>query len=194
MCPVEQDFYDEISLKLGCYMEEILPEGYEVAFSKNKPLGQMIEELQQELSGNTAYNSSYIPNLQLDILMDIKIPDGTIKLCLIEVKYSKNLSLINYSQLVGYLQVAKKIPLGLLLLVVKNPRSSNMSNDFSEILNTNYLPMDWHMFVREGSGEERYDFRVGICGLTPNNGFHWIRSSSCYGISSWEELSLAISE
>ena len=113
----EISYYNGISTKFKSILECHLPEGSKVAFSYNQPLPRMIEELERETKCQTVFNGTYVPNLQLDILLGIKLPRArTLDLVLIEVKYLYNLSLTHFSQLAGYLQVAKFIRTGLLLL------------------------------------------------------------------------------
>jgi hypothetical protein len=109
-----------------------------------------------------------------------------VKLILIEAKYLNQLSLKDYSQLVGYLQVAKNISLGLLLLIQKGHSSNKLSNDFQEIVSLKKLPMDWILNLK--SVEEMFHFKTGIISYIPGNGVDWINTKELNGISSFEEL------
>jgi hypothetical protein len=107
-------------------------------------------------------------------------------LILIEAKYLNQLSLKDYSQLIGYLQVAKSISLGLLLLIQKGHSSNKLSNDFQEIVSKKKLPMDWVMNLK--AIKEEFNFKTGIISYIPNNGIDWINTKELNGISSFEEL------
>jgi hypothetical protein len=127
----------------------------------------------------------------LDILFGIKF-DNDISYVLFEVKYLKQLGLAEYSQLTGYLQVAKNIKLGILFLVLKPNSSSSISSDFNEIIRTNNLPMKWKTLISKISCEDEYSYKTGISYYVPNNGIDWIDTKNIGGISSFEELALEL--
>ncbi len=103
-----------------------------------------------------------------------------------EVKHLNQLGLAEYSQLVGYLQVAKDIKLGVLFIVLKPKSTSPLSNDFYEIIRTNNLPMGWKVILDKN--KDTRDFKAGISYYVPNNGIEWIDTKELNGISSFEEL------
>lgn len=183
----EVDFYPEICIKFSNYLISCLPNDSEIHFSYNKLLPQMIDEIETKFN-QKSFSSVYIPKLKLDILLGIKSKNSnTIIYLLFEVKYLKQLGLAEYSQLVGYLQVAQNIRLGILLLVIKENTVSSLSNDFREIIRTQNLPMAWKIVVKNGLEVEN-NFKTGICCYTPNDGFEWIDVCDVYGISNFEEL------
>ena len=133
-------------------------------------------------------SEKYIPSLQLDILFGVKIPHKEISFILFEVKYLNQLALAEFSQLIGYLQVAKVIQFGILLLVAKNPNTYTLSNNFSNILLMKELPMKWSVSLKTNSAESKYEFETGICSYIPNNGIEWIDTNDVNGICGFEEL------
>ena len=183
----EISFYPAVCELFKKHLEEYLPRGFKVATSYNKSLPQMVKEVAEELKGKTLLSDGFVPSLKLDILFGIRKLSGDISLLLLEVKYDKSLSLSNFSQLAGYLQVAKGIGVGILLLIDKSPDSDSLSNDFSDILRMNSLPLDWEVVLKRINGTS-YNFRVGIATYFPNNGLDWIDTRNVDGISSFEEL------
>lgn len=188
----EVKFYSEVAERTEKHLLAHLPSDHKIAFSLgSKSLASMVGEIEDKLKGKTVFHAQYIPPLELDILLGVKKPDGTIELCLIEVKYEKQLKLAHYSQLLGYLMVAKKISYGLLFLIEKTQSGSvSLSQDFNGIIKMKYLPMNWIISIGTGV---KHNFRVGICSLTPGNGIHWADTKIIGGISNCHELSTALS-
>jgi hypothetical protein len=184
----EVDYYLEIAERTERHLTTHLTPAHKIAFSLgSKSLASMVNEIESKLDGETVFHNQYIPPLELDILLGVKSPGGAIELCLIEVKYDKQLKLAHYSQLLGYLMVAKKISNGLLFLVEKNQTGAvSLSNDFNDIIKMKYLPMNWHSNI---GLSEKSSFRVGICSLTPGNGIHWVDSKLIGGIYSFQDIS-----
>ncbi len=182
----EISYYEEFSKKFTQYLNTYLGDSYKVYYSCNKTLDLIILEL-ENISGITIKEQgTYIPKLKLDIVFAICDPSEKVRLILIEAKYLSQLSLKDYSQLVGYLQVAKTINLGLLLLVQKGISTNKISNDFQEIIRLRKLPMDWFIDMRKIN--EQYNFKTGIVHYLPNSGIDWIDTNEIDGISSFEEL------
>ena len=182
----EVGYYPELCIKLRNYFEEHLSESSKVEFSYNKPLPSMVREIEEKLGASTELSSDYIPSLKLDILCGILSSSNKIALSLFEVKYDNKLTLANFSQLAGYLQVAKKIRAGTLLLINKDISSHTLSNDFSDILIHNCLPLEWQLLVKKLDGDP-YDFKIGIASYVPNNGIDWVSCKNANGISSFAE-------
>lgn len=187
----EIDFYPEICEKFKYYLESYFPENTEISYSYNKTLPQLIDDIENELSCKSEISNKYIPKLKLDILFGIKQKDKKkISFVLLEVKHLNQLGLAEFSQLVGYLQVAKDIKFGVLFIVLKPKSSSPLSNDFHEIIRTNNLPMEWKVILDKN--KDTKDFKSGISYYVPNNGIEWIDTREINGISSFEELSSLI--
>lgn len=182
----EVQYYPDICKKIQKYISDLLGGAHQIAFSINKPLPDMVKEIESELGIKSDFSDDYIPRLQLDILFGIAGNDGKVKLCLVEVKRAKNLNLMNYSQLVGYMQVAKKINTGLLWLVTPEHSANPISNDFNEIISMRKLSASWDMVCR--SSAETFSFETGICAYMVVNGIDWVPLDACGGVSSWSAL------
>lgn len=161
-----------------------------IYYSFNKNFDSMIDEMEIQSGVVIRTKEEYIPKLKLDICFAILNKKKEVKLILIEAKYLNQLSLKDYSQLVGYLQVAKSINFGLLLLIQKGYSSNKLSNDFQEIVNLKKLPMDWTMTAN--AIKEEFNFKTGILSFIPNNGIDWFNTKELNGISSFEELVIKI--
>jgi hypothetical protein len=185
-------FYETFSNKFIKYLHSYLGEGYSIFFEHNKALDTMLQNLAVTSGLNIVNNDVYIPKLKLDIVFLIVAPDKQIKLLLIEAKYLPQLGLKDYSQLVGYLQVAKIIDIGLLLLIQKGKSNTKLSNDFHEIIALKKLPMHWLIELKTTS--EQHKFRTGILHYIPQNGIDWVNTADIQGISSFENLVEMITE
>lgn len=183
----EIDFYIEFSEKFTQYLRGYMNQDFEIVYSVNKSLDLMISELNDKLNTRIEFENEYIPKLKLDILFAVKKNDK-VHLILIEAKYLKKLSLKDYSQLSGYLQVAKNISTGILLLIVKGSSPNKLSNDFNEIVKLKKLPMNWTQIV----SNNKYLFQTGIMFFQPRNGIDWIDSKKVNGISDYKELAIII--
>ena len=182
----EISYYEEFSKTFTQYLNTYLGDSYSVYYSCNKTLDFIVSDL-EKLSGLTIKEQgTYIPKLKVDIVFAICKPSQKVRLILIEAKYLNQLSLKDYSQLVGYLQVAKTIDLGLLLLIQKGMSSNKLSNDFQEILRLKKLPMDW--FIDMKKINQQYNFKTGIINYLPAGGIDWIDTADINGISSFQEL------
>ena len=183
----EIDFYPDIARKFKQNIISKYP-NLDVAFSYNKELPQMVNEVENTLSFESCCKGAFVPKLKLDILFAIRNQlNNKSKLILFEVKYAKDLSLSNYSQLLGYLQIAKKIDTGVLFLVNKGGRSTNgFSNDFTEIVQANVLPMNWS--VTECNDCTERHFQTAICQWYQGGRLMWTDASLLRGLSSIDEL------
>jgi hypothetical protein len=186
----EESFYPEVSEKFQKYLSSYLPEDAKIAYSYNKFLPQMIAEINSNLP-NPLDHPNYIPNLKLDILFAVQLGTKSF-LILLEVKYLKQMGLSEYSQLSGYLQVAKFIPCGILLLVAKPQTMNPISKNLDEIIKSQNLPMSWEMIVRSLSSNATFDHQTGIACFTPNNGIDWVNTKDILGLSSFEALAQKI--
>jgi len=182
----EISFYEEFSKKFSQYLTTYLGEDYKVFYSCNNTLNNIVSNLEKACDIEIRPKNVYIPKLKLDIVFAICHDNLKPRLILIEAKYLHQLSLKDYSQLVGYLQVAKTIDLGLLLLIQKGATSSKLSNDFQEIVRLKKLPMDWLVDLKKFN--ETHNFKTGIISFVPNNGIDWLDTKEISGISSFDEL------
>lgn len=182
----EISYYEEFSKKFSQYINSYLGDNYSIFYSCNKTLDFIISDLENQSGISIKEQGSYIPKLKVDIVFSIINSDKKVRLMLIEAKYLSQLSLKDYSQLVGYLQVAKTIDLGLLLLIQKGMSANKLSNDFQEIIRLKKLPMDWFIDMKKIT--KKYSFKTGIINFLPIGGIDWIDTADINGISSFEEL------
>lgn len=183
----EVSFYEKFSKKFTHYLNSYLGDEYKVYYSCHKTLDNIVSDLENHSGITIKKQGIYIPKLKVDIVFAICSPSKKNRLILIEAKFLNQLSLNDYSQLVGYLQVAKTIDLGLLLLIQKGMASNKLSNDFQEIVRLRQLPMDWFIDLKKIN--EQYNFKTGIINYLPAGGIDWIDTKDINGISSFEELS-----
>lgn len=104
----EVSFYEEFSKKFSQYLENYLGIGYRIDYSCNQTLDNIIADLEVSLNVVIVEKGEYIPKLKVDIVFAVCDSENKIRLILIEAKYLNQLALQDYSQLIGYLQVAKK--------------------------------------------------------------------------------------
>jgi hypothetical protein len=187
----EISFYEEFSKKFAQYLKSYLETDYSIFYACNNTLDNLVRNLEDQSGSKIKDENIYIPKLKLDIVFAICKKDQKPKLILLEAKYLNQLSLKDYSQLVGYLQVAKTIDIGLLLLIQKETSTNPLSNDFREIVRLKKLPMNWFLDLKQLN--ELHYFRTGIITFVPNNGIDWIDTKEIHGISSFQELVLLFS-
>ena len=186
MTDKEIAFYEVFSNKFIKYLTSYLGNGYSIFFEHNKSLDTMLQNLRLQSGIDIVDDGVYIPKLKLDIVFLIVSPTKQTKLILIEAKYLPQLGLKDYSQLVGYLQVAKIIDIGVLLLIQKGNSNTKLSNDFHEIVALKKLPMHWVIELQTTA--EQHKFRTGILHYIPQNGIDWLNTTDIQGISSFEDL------
>ncbi len=177
-------YYPEVCEKLGKYLDDCFDGLHKFSDSQNKQLDMMIAEIHNKLG--LPRSAVFYPPLKTDIAFGIEFPGGVVSPLLFEVKRGNNLTLMDYSQLVGYLQVAKHIKVGILMLVNLGRDASQLSSDFKHLIDIQQLTFDWS--VTSSTTGEMNNFRTGICVYTPGNGIDWIDSGHNNGISSWETL------
>ena len=188
----EVGYYEEFSRKFSQYLNSYLGDDFKVFYSCNNTLDNLVRDLENSCGLKIKPADVYLPKLKLDIVFAICKKQSIPRLILIEAKYLPQLALKDYSQLAGYLQVAKSISIGLLLLIQKANSTNTLSNDFNEIIRLKKLPMDWLIDLKENNG--RHNFKTGIITFVPNNGIEWFDTKSINGISSFEDLSNLLAE
>lgn len=146
---------------------------------------QICRQLELPLSGNL------FPAILTDVLLGTTNGDGKLRLAMIEVKGpAKSVGLVDYSQMVGYLQVARLIEVGALLLIEQGAIPSPVSTDLKKLINSGRLLVNWR--VSSTVFEEHHNFNAGICSYVPGGFIDWIDLKSMSGISGWTDLANAI--
>ena len=145
-------------------------------------MNTMVEELAAKLF---CERPTYYPEIKPDLLVGVN-KGGKLELCLLEVKESNNIGLMDYSQLIGYLSVCRSVKAGLLILVPKKPSNPMFSSDFSKLMETGQVSMCW----RENScGSVENNFhKVGLLKYIPSNGFIWENTEKFNGISTLKDM------
>ncbi|HEY8781253.1 MAG TPA: hypothetical protein VIM16_06545 [Mucilaginibacter sp.] len=187
----EISHYESFSLKFKQYLDTYLDKSYTSFFSCNNTLDLLVKDLEKQSGLKIKPDNVYIPKLKVDIVFAI-CKENFSKLILIEAKLLNQLTLKDYSQLVGYLQVAKSIGIGLLLLIQKSTSINKLSNDFNEIIKLRKLPMNWQ--IELNSITQKHTFKTGLISYIPNNSLDWVNTTEINGISSFEELCSIIYE
>ena len=146
---------------------------------------QICRQLGLPLSGNL------FPAILTDVVLGATNGDGKLRLAMIEVKGpAKSVGLVDYSQMVGYLQVARRIEVGALLLIEQGAIPSPVSGDLKKLINSGRLLVNWR--VSSTAFEEHRNFNAGICSYVPGGFIDWIDLKSMSGISGWTNLANAI--
>lgn len=183
----EEDFYITIANIVIRDITKHCPD-YEIVFSQNNYLPEMIREIEEKAGGKTPFHRQYIPKLKLDILFGVKKHgEEEVSLFLFEVKYTSALQLIHFSQLIGYMDVAKKIKVGVLFLVEKGSSSPNLlTDDFSSVIQSGELTMRSRALpYNEKTPISR---TMGICSWREGAKINWYNTSSMGGITSLQEI------
>lgn len=155
----ETETYTDIGNRFKQNIKSLQP-GWEVTFSQDKFLPQMIAEIEHDLGGETDYHGQYIPNLKLDIVLGIKKSSKSshISIVLLEVKVDA-LTLNHHAQLLGYLVSAPLFKCGILVGVnVGRYSGSCLSDEYQQLLRMKALPMAFHI----SSSLSDVTFRTGV--------------------------------
>jgi hypothetical protein len=181
----ETDYYPFIYLQFEKYLIEEF--GSKYRFSKSigsKLLNKMFDELQCDLS--ISLTDQYVPPLETDLAIGFKDESSNSGVFLLEVKKSKPLSLKDYSQLVGYIQTARVIKIGLLVLVNDSAGISPLSTDFQSLIANGQVSFNWSSIDKSTGHFTNYV--TGICVYSPGGRIEWVNTGRLSGISSWNDL------
>ena len=188
----EVDFYHEIAEKCVKKLSAELDDEYQIGFVHNQMPGNselraMVRTLKDQFG--IREDSTYVPSLKVDILIGVWHPRQQLKLMLIEVKYANSLALVDYSQLIGYMQVAQVVPVGLLVIVPKRGRSE-ISADFRNYIDMGRLPMLW---ISPASPMDKLvHLKTGIATYVGGGEFRLENTSASGGLSSWGTVAHSI--
>jgi hypothetical protein len=185
--------YPGFSEYFKTFLQSYFGKGYKIHFALNNTLDRLVKELELKCKKQICPPEFYVPRLKVDIVFAIDHDSfKTPRLILIEAKLLQKLSLIEVSQLVGYLQVGRTIGIGLLLLIEKGDSDNRLSGDLQEIILLKKLPMHWRIQLKDD--EQQTHFNIGMLHYTPppTQMIHWIDTSKIHGISSFEMLIEAV--
>jgi hypothetical protein len=131
------------------------------------------------------------PGILTDILVGISCGDGNLRLALIEVKGpAKSVGLTDYSQLVGYLQVAELIQVGALLLIENDSSASRVSSELKKVINSGRLLLKWTVLSR--NNEDVREHQTGICSCGNSGLIDWEETSTIGGLSTSSQFVMAL--
>jgi hypothetical protein len=188
----ERSHYDALCSVFEVEVRSGLGDGWSVCCVNNTgptnlrdQVDQICRELGLPLSGKL------FPMILTDVVLGATNGDGKLRLAMIEVKGpAKSVGLVDYSQLVGYLQVARLIEVGSLLLIEQGAIPSPVSGDLKKLINSDRLLVYWR--ISSLMIEEHQNFNTGICSYVPGGFVDWIDLTSMRGISSWTDFANAI--
>jgi hypothetical protein len=184
----EVDHYDEISELVIESVRGILPNGWRCAIVNNRQFPNLrlqIKELCSQLDLDDL--SSNFPIVLPDIVLGISDPQNRLRLAMFEVKGpAKSMGLTDYSQMIGYLQSAEKINIGVLLLIEEKPTDAPTSTDLQRVIDGGWLLADWTCISNWSGRTHRY--RSAITSYSPGGNIDWTNLSGVGGISNWNEF------
>jgi hypothetical protein len=184
----EIDFYGEVIDRFKSHIEEFLPSNLELVGLHNQlPLcgdfGGMMRVLEKRFSVNL--RNHYFPRLKIDALLASKDQENRIRMIMIEVKYGNPLRLIDYSQLIGYLQIAK-VCIGGALVLVADKKIETISTDFLKVIELRQVDLAWR--VSQPHDDHVYEFKAGLALCDIGNGTHLLDTRNNFGIAEWSEF------
>lgn len=157
-----------------------------VVASSGPSLDAILRKIEKEAGRPTPFTGNHVPTVHPDILLGALDPSGFAGFCLVEVKYKDQLTLISYSQLLGYLLTIRLVGVGLLVLVTDDFTPASMSPELTSLLSDGDLPMQ--AAIQAGNSGTSIPLRTGIATYTPGDGIDFIKSPACGGLSNFGEL------
>lgn len=184
----ETDYYEEVIKRFMANIREHLPSSWRVIGLHNQmaqcsDLNAMMKQL--EIAFSIKLEDTYFPRLKVDALIASCDPQSRIRLLLIEVKYGNPLKLIDYSQLIGYLQISK-FCLGGALVLVADEDIETVSLDFLKVIELRQVSFSWKLTLPPE--QKGFEFQTGIFLCEVGNGTHLMDTRANFGISDWPTL------
>jgi hypothetical protein len=184
----EVDHYDEICKLVIDSVSSALPSDWRCAIVNNQScpnLRQQIKNLCAQLKIQDL--SLDFPIVLPDIVLGICDPQGRLRLAMFEVKGPANsMSLTDYSQMIGYLQSAEKINIGVLLLIESRSTEAPTSTDLQRVIDGGWLLANWTCISNMSGRSHKY--RSGITWYSPGGNIEWASLAPVGGISNWSEF------
>ncbi len=188
----ERSHYKEIAQYFKREVSSYLGANWKISCSENTTypnLRDQVNAICEDLGIES--RGQMFPSILTDVVLGATCDDQLLRLAKIEVKGpASSLGLVDFSQLIGYLQVASFIQVGVLLLIENAPVPSPISNDFDRLITGGRLPVKW----RVSSESDKYlgTFETGICSYVPNGLVHWVNLESFGGIATWADFAESI--
>ena len=182
----ETDYYGRICQKIELHLSTAIGPDFRVAAADNTTfptLKDQVASICRRLGVKSL--SDQFPQIRTDICFGVLDRSNNVKFGIIEVKGpAKTVGLAEFSQLIGYLQVAQTIEIGLLLLIVNQLPPSILTADLSDVINTGRLAAKWTVLL--GSDENRrLNYETGICSYEIDGSIDFVNTSGIDGFSSW---------
>lgn len=184
----ETDHYEEVLKRFLTNIKEYLPPTFDILGLHNQmpqcsDLNSMMKQLEFQFS--IKLEEAYFPRLKVDALVATLDSQKRVRLLLIEVKYGNPLKLIDYSQLIGYLQISK-FCLGGALVLVADEDIETVSLDFLKVIELRQVSFSWNVTLPPN--QKGFDFQTGIFLCEVGNGTHIFDTRANFGISDWPSL------
>ena len=191
----ETDYYGRICQRLELHLSTAVGAEFRVAAVDNTTsptLKDQVAKVCDRLGVKSL--SEHFPQIRTDICFGVLDKSNNVKFGIVEVKGpAKTVGLAEFSQLIGYLQVAQTIEIGLLLLIVDRATPSILTADLSAVINTGRLAARWTVLL--GSDENRrLNYETGICSYEIDGSIDFVNTSGIDGFSSWIGLARVFRE
>lgn len=183
----EVDFYQPVVNRFIKHISDELPSGFRIIGLHNQmancsDLAGMMRTL-ADLLECKPFNR-YFPRIRIDCLIAVVDNAKKVRLMMLEVKYGNPLRLIDFSQLIGYLQISQLCALGSLVLV-SDDNLETTSGDFQKLIDLSEMDLSWTV---QGSGGGLQNYSVCIVRVDVGGGTQFVDTAHTYGLSSWEEV------
>ena len=182
----ETDYYGRICQKIELHLSTAVGADFRVAAVDNTTFPTLKDQVANICSRLGVKSlSDQFPQIRTDICFGVLDRSNNVKFGIIEVKGpAKTVGLAEFSQLIGYLQVAQTIEVGLLLLIVDQPPPSILTADLSAVINTGRLAAKWTVLLG-GDENRRLNYETGICSYEIDGSIDFVNTSGIDGFSSW---------
>jgi hypothetical protein len=184
----EVDHYDEICKLIIDSVTSALPSEWNCAIVNNQHFPNLrlqVKNLCSQLEIGDVSQS--FPIVLPDILLGVCDSESRLRLAMFEVKGPANsMGLTDYSQMMGYLQSAEKINIGVLLLIEARPTEAPTSSDLQRVIDGGWLLADWTCTSNFSGRSNRY--RSGISWYSPGGNIEWASLTAVGGVSNWNEF------
>lgn len=183
---METDYYGRICGRVESHLSTALGTGFRVAAVDNKTAPTLRDQVAKICSRfEIDSQGDKYPQIRTDITFGVIGSSNELKLGIIEVKGpAKTVGLSEFSQLIGYLQVAQSIEIGLLMLIVDQMPPTILTSDLSSVISTGRLAAKWTVYL--GSDKKRvFTYETGICAYEIDSSIDFVNTSGIDGFSTW---------
>lgn len=185
----ETDYYGRICSRVESHLSTALGAGFKIAAVDNKTAPTLKDQVSQICSrlGIESQGDRY-PQIRTDITFGVIGSSNELRLGIIEVKGpAKTVGLSEFSQLIGYLQVAQFIEVGVLMLIVDQMPTTILTSDLSSVISTGRLAAKWTVFLASDKNRV-FNYETGICAYEIDGSIDFVNTSGIDGFSSWLDI------